>query len=626
MAKKQFKTESKKLLDMMVNSIYTHKEIFLRELISNASDALDKLYYRSLSDNNVGQSRDDYKIEIAVDKNARTLKISDNGCGMTESELENNLGTIAKSGSFDFKKDNEKIENVDIIGQFGVGFYSAFMVADKIEVVSRPYGEETAHLWTSSGADGYTVAEAEKPTHGTEITLHIKEDTENERYSEYLDTAAIRRLVKKYSDYIRYPIMTEVTREKLKEGTKDEYESVTETETLNSRVPLWRKSASEVTPEEYAGFYRDKFFDFEEPARVIHTKSEGTATFDALLFIPKKAPYDYYTKEFEKGLCLYSSGVMITEKCADLLPDYFSFVKGLVDSADLSLNISRELLQHDHQLKIIAKTVEKKIRTELQKMLDSDREKYEEFWKSFGMQLKYGLYSDYGTHKDVLQDLVLFHSSFENKPVTLKEYVSRMKDEQKNIYYAAGETNEKISHLPKVEAVTDKGYEVLYLTDDVDEFALRMLGTYAEKQFMNVSDETLDLSSDEEKEALKKENEERKPLLDAMKEALGDNVSAVRFTNTLKSHPVALTTEGGISTEMEKVLSKMPGGNGMPKAETVLEVNLNHKVASRLTELYETDKEALASYAKILYAAARLIDGLSVDNPAEFAALICDLM
>ena len=433
MAKKQFKTESKKLLDMMVNSIYTHKEIFLRELISNASDALDKLYYRSLSDNNVGQSREDYKITVSVDKNARTLTVSDNGCGMTEAELENNLGTIARSGSFDFKKDNGKVEDVDIIGQFGVGFYSAFMVADAIEVKSRPYGDSTAHLWQSSGADGYTVSECDKATHGTEIVLTIKPDTENDKFSEYLETATIRRLVKKYSDYIRYPIITAVTRETLKEGTENEYETVTEDEVLNSRVPLWRKAASEVTKEEYSGFYRDKFFDFEEPARVIHTRSEGTATFDALLFIPKKAPYDYYTKEFEKGLYLYSSGVMIMEKCPDLLPDYFSFVKGLVDSADLSLNISRELLQHDHQLKLIAKTVEKKIRTELQKFLESERENYEEFFRSFGMQLKYGLYSDYGTHKDVLQDLILFPSSFESKPVTLQEYVSRMTEDQKSI-------------------------------------------------------------------------------------------------------------------------------------------------------------------------------------------------
>ena len=626
MAKKQFKTESKKLLDMMVNSIYTHKEIFLRELISNASDALDKLYYRSLSDNNVGQSREDYKITVSVDKDARTLTVSDNGCGMTEAELENNLGTIAKSGSFDFKKDNEKVENVDIIGQFGVGFYSAFMVADKIEVKSRPYGDAVAHLWQSSGADGYTVTECEKASHGTEIVLNIKPDTENDQYSEYLETATIRRLIKKYSDYIRYPIVTAVTHEKKKEGTEDEYETVTENEVLNSRVPLWRKAASEVTKEEYNGFYRDKFFDFEEPARVIHTRSEGTATFDALLFIPKKAPYDYYTKEFEKGLYLYSSGVMIMEKCPDLLPDYFSFVKGLVDSADLSLNISRELLQHDHQLKLIAKTVEKKIRTDLQKFLESDREGYEEFFRSFGMQLKYGLYSDYGTHKDVLQDLILFPSSFESKNVTLKEYVSRMKEDQKSIYYAAGETVEKIKHLPKVEAVESKGYEVLYLTDDVDEFALRMLGTYAEKNFMNVSDENLDLSTDEEKEVLKKANEDAKEMFGLMKEALGDSVSDVRFTNTLKNHPVALTTEGGISTEMEKVLNKMPGANGMAKAETVLEINLDHKVASRLRSLYESDKDTLKSYAKILYGAARLVDGLSVENPAELSSLICDIL
>ncbi len=625
MKKKQFKTESQKLLDMMINSIYTHKEIFLRELISNASDALDKLYYRSLSDGKVGLSREDYRIVLAADKEARTLTVRDNGIGMTEEELENHLGTIAKSGSFDFKKENAGESEVDIIGQFGVGFYSAFMVADKITVKSRAFGSDEAFLWESKGVDGYTVQKAELDTNGTEITLHLKADTEEEKYSDYLESYRIRSLVKKYSDYIRYPIMTDVTTEEKKEGS-EEYGSVTKTETLNSMVPLWKKSASEVTKEEYTAFYRDKFYDYEEPAKVIHAKSEGNATFDALLFIPKKAPFNYYTKEFEKGLCLYSSGVMITEKCADLLPDYFSFVRGLVDSADLSLNISREMLQHDHQLRLIAKTVEKKIKNELTKLLANERETYEEFYKAFGMQLKYGLYADYGTHKDVLQDLILFPSSLEKKLVTLKEYVSRMKEEQKSIYYACGETVEKAAMLPKAEAVTDRGYEVLYLTEDVDEFALKMLGTYEEKSFVNVSDENLDIATEEEKEALKKENEDAKDFLAFMKDAVGDKLTAVRLSATLKNHPVALSSEGGLSLDMAKVLSKMPGGDAGVKAETVLELNKNHPLTARLRALYESDKEKLGTYAKILFADALLLAGMSPDNPAELCELTASLM
>ena len=626
MKKKQFKTESKKLLDMMINSIYTHKEIFLRELISNASDALDKLYYRALNDGNVGLSRADYKITVTPDKDARTLKISDNGCGMTADELENHLGTIAKSGSFDFKKEEGKSEDIDIIGQFGVGFYSAFMVADKITVTSRAYGAEDAYTWESEGVEGYTMTPAEKATHGTDILLTLKADTENEKYSEYLDTYRIRSLVKKYSDYIRYPIQMDVTKEKLKEGTKDEYESVTETETLNSMVPLWKKSASEVTSEEYNSFYRDKFFDYEPPCRVIHTKSEGNATFDALLFVPKHAPYDFYTKEYEKGLCLYSSGVLITEKCAELLPDYFSFVKGLVDSADLSLNISREMLQHDHQLRLIAKTVEKKIKNELAKFLNSDREGYETFFTAFGLQLKYGLYADYGQNKESLQDLVLFPSSLEKKPVTLKEYVSRMKEEQKSIYYACGETVEKAALLPKAEAVVDKGYEVLYLTEDIDEFALKMLSAYDGKSFVNVSEEALDLGTEEEKESLKKENEDAKDLLTFMKDALTDKVTAVRFSATLKNHPVSLSSEGGMSLDMAKVLSKMPGADPGVKPETVLEINKDHAIADRLRALYESDKDTLASYTKILYAHARLVAGMTPENPSELCELTVSLM
>ena len=610
----------------MINSIYTHKEIFLRELISNASDAIDKLYFRSLSDGAVGLSREDYAITLTADAEARTLTVADNGCGMTAEELESNLGTIAKSGSFDFKRENGKSDDVDVIGQFGVGFYSAFMVAERITVKTRAFGASDAYMWESSGVDGYTVTPCDFTGHGSEITLYLKPDTEDEKYSEYLESYRIRSLVKKYSDYIRYPIKTDVTRQKPKEGAENEYETETVTETLNSMVPLWKKAAKEVTPEEYEGFYRDKFFDFEAPARVIHSRSEGTATFDSLLFIPKHAPYNFYTKEYEKGLCLYSSGVMITEKCAELLPDYFAFVRGLVDSADLSLNISREMLQHDYQLRLIAKTVEKKIARELKTMLESERDTYEEFFKAFGMQLKYGLYADYGAHKDVLKDLVLFVSSNEQKPVTLAEYRARMKDEQKAIYYACGETVEKIAHLPKTEAVVDKGYEVLYLTDDVDEFALKMLVNYDEKPFMNVADETLDLTTDEEKAALKEKNEAAKDLLTAMKDAIGDGVSAVRFTNTLKNHPVALTTEGGVSVEMEKVLSKMPGGEGAPKASIILEINESHAVAERLFEVFKSDKEKLQSYAKLLYNTARLVDGLMPENPTELSELICDLM
>lgn len=632
MEKKQFRTESQKLLDMMINSIYTHKEIFLRELISNASDAIDKLYYRSLTDDSVTLTRGDYEIRIDTDRVARTITIADNGCGMTAEELENNLGTIAKSGSYDFKHEMEQKEDVDIIGQFGVGFYSAFMVADKITVTTRAFGSDTAWVWQSEGVDGYTMTEGEKDTVGTEIVLHLREDTENEKYSEYLDTWRIKSLVKKYSDYIRYPIKMDITSEKLKEGVdptsdaEDKYESVTTTETLNSMTPLWKKRAQEVTEEEYAAFYRDKFYDFEAPAKTIHFKSEGTATFDAMLFIPAKAPFNYYTKDFEKGLQLYSSGVLIMDKCADLLPDYFSFVRGLADSADLSLNISRELLQHDHQLKFIAKAIEKKIKNELAKMLESDREKYEEFWKAFGMQLKFGLYSDYGQHKDVLQDLVLFTSSNEKKLVTLKEYVSRMKEEQKSIYYACGETVDKIEMLPQCEAVTGKGFEVLYLTDDVDEFALKMLMNYEEKNFVNVCAEELDISTEEEKEAVKAENESSEDMLTAMKEALGDAVSAVRFTNALKNHPVCLTSEGGLSVGMEQVLNRMPNGEEAVKAQIVLEINASHAIADKLKSLYVYDRDKLANYAKILYAQARLIGGMSIDNPAELSSLVCDLM
>ena len=629
MAKKQFKTESKKLLDMMVNSIYTHKEIFLRELISNASDAIDKLYFRSLTDDTVKLTHSDYEIRLSVDKEARTLTITDNGCGMTKDELENNLGTIAKSGSFDFKNDPEHKngEQIDIIGQFGVGFYSAFMVADKITVESRVYGAEEAFCWESEGADGYTIKPCDKETAGTVITIYLKTDTDDEKYSEYLEEYRLRSLIKKYSDYIRYPIRMLTEHSHLKEGSEDEYETVTEDETLNSMVPIWKKTASEVTDEEYAQFYQDKYYDFEAPLKVIRKKAEGTSNFEALMFIPAHAPFDYYSKDFEKGLQLYSSGVMIMEKCKDLLPDHFSFVRGLVDSSDLSLNISREMLQQDRQLKIISKALEKKIASELKKMLENDRDKYEQFFKAFGAQLKWGIYSSYGSNKDMLQDLLLFKSSFEGKFVTLKEYVSRMKEGQEKIYYAYGDTVEKIALLPQVESVIGHGYEVLYLTEDIDEFALQMLRTYSEKEFLNVCKENLDLATDEEKEKIKTENEAAEEMFKFMQESIGEDVTKVRFTNTLQNHPVSLSSEGNVSMGMEKVLNKMPGAEDQHiKAEIVLEINLEHPLAAKLKELFESDKDKLATYSKILFAQARLVSGMSLDNPAEISDLVCGLM
>lgn len=627
MRKKQFKTESKKLLDMMINSIYTHKEIFLRELISNASDAIDKLYFRSLTDDSVKLERSDYAIHININKEERTLVISDNGCGMTAEELENNLGTIAKSGSFDFKRENDQGENVDIIGQFGVGFYSAFMVADKIRVISRPFGNETANVWESEGADGYTISECEKESFGTEITLYIKPDTDEESYSEFLEEYRIRGLVRKYSDYIRYPIKLPVTRQEKVDGTESEYKTVTTIETLNSMVPLWKKSQSEVSDEEYKSFYSEKFYDFEGPLKVITQRSEGTATFTALLFIPKRAPYNYYTKEYEKGLELYSSGVMIMDKCADLLPDYFGFVRGVVDSSDLSLNISREMLQHDRQLKVMAKAIEKKIKGELEKMMQSDRSAYEKFFEAFGIQLKYGLYSDYGMHKDVLKDLIIFRSSnTEKKYLSLKEYVEGMKSEQTAIYYAAGESVEKIEMLPQVAAVKAKGYEVLYLTDDVDEFALRMLDKYEDKEFKNVTAEALDLLSDEEKEAEKSKNDSSEDMLNFMKDAIG-KVSAVKWNASLSEHSVCLSSEGELSIEMAKILKKMPGADmGVPDASVVLEINMNHAIAAKLEALYDSDKDTLAKYAKILYCEACLIGGMPLDDPKEFTELVSELM
>ncbi len=626
MRKKQFKTESKKLLDMMINSIYTHKEIFLRELISNASDAIDKLYFRSLTDDSVGIKRGDYAIFLSVDKTARTLTISDNGCGMTAEEMESNLGTIAKSGSFDFKRDNDEGEDVDIIGQFGVGFYSAFMVAKKIRVLSRPYGADSATLWESEGVDGYTIKEATKSSFGTEITLYIKEDNDEENYSEFLEEYTIRSLVKKYSDYIRYPIKMEITSTEPVEGDEGKYETVTELATLNSMVPIWKRPASEVAEDEYNAFYRDKFFDYEAPLRVITQKSEGMSTFTALIFIPRHAPYDYYTKEYEKGLELYSSGVMIMEKCADLLPDYFSFARGLVDSADLSLNISREMLQHDRQLRVIAKTIEKKIKSELIRMMDEDRTAYEKFFEAFGIQLKYGVYSDFGAHKEALRDLLIFRASGEKKYLSLKEYVAGMPEDQKAIYYASGESVEKIEMLPQVGAVKSRGYEVLYLTDDVDEFALRVLEEYDGKSFSNVTAESLDIATDEEKAREESENEGGKDMLTLMKDAIG-KVSAVRFSSSLADHPVCLSSEGELSVEMAKILKRMPGADtGIPDASVVLEINLSHPIAEKLKSLYGTDNARLESYAKILYAEACLISGIAIDDPRELTKLISELM
>ncbi len=625
MKTKQFKAESKKLLDMMINSIYTHKEIFLRELISNASDAMDKLYYHSLQEN-LALNRSDLFVTVTPDKEARTLTVSDNGIGMTAEELEQNLGTIAKSGSFDFKSDNEKAEDVDIIGQFGVGFYSAFMVSDKIEVVSKAYGSDEAYKWTSQGAEGYTVEPCEKAETGTVITLYIKENTDDDDYSQFLEEYKIREIVKKYSDYIRYPIKMPSTHSKLKEGSEDEYETVTEVVTLNSMVPLWKKNKNEVTADEYSGFYRNNYFDYEEPAKVIHTKIEGQVEYNTLLFIPRHAPFDYYTKGYEKGLQLYSNGVLIMDKCADLLPDYFSFVKGLVDSEDLSLNISREMLQHDAQLKLIAKSLEKKIHSELLKLMKDSRDTYEKVYEAFGTQLKFGLYNSFGAKSDVLSDLVMFYSSNDKKLTTLKEYVGRIKESQDTIYYACGESVDKIDMLPQSESVKEKGYEILYFTENVDEFAIQILREFDGKKFANICTDNIELDTEDEKKELEEKNESGKDLLGYLKESIGDGVSAVRFTNKLKNHPVCLTSEGEISLEMEKVLNSMPTNDQKVKANIVLEINASHPIADRLAELYESDKEKAGEYAKILYAQARLIEGLSVDNPTELSNMICNLM
>ena len=625
MGTKQFKAESKKLLDMMINSIYTHKEIFLRELISNASDALDKLYFKSLTDTSVGLNKDDFAIMIEADKEARTLKITDNGIGMTEKELEQNLGTIAKSGSLAFKKENELGEDVDIIGQFGVGFYSAFMVAKEVKVKSKAYGEEQAFEWRSKGAEGYTVEPCDKETAGTEITLILKDNTEEENYDKYLDQYQLQTLVKKYSDYIRFPIKMEVEHTHYEEEGKEP--TVTkEIETLNTMTPIWKRSKSELTDDDYNNFYIEKFMDYEPPVTHIHAKNEGTATYDALLYIPARAPFDYYSKDYEKGLQLYSSGVMIMEKCAELLPDWFSFVKGVVDSEDLSLNISRELLQHDRQLKIIAKNLERSIKNELVKLLKNDREKYEKFFSVFGLQFKYGIYQSYGACKDTLKDLIIFPSSFEGKNVTLAEYVSRMKEGQNEIYYACGETKERIDLLPQMETFKDKGFEVLYFTQEVDEFAIKVLMEYEGKKFVSISDAKLDLDTEEEKEEAKKLADDSKEMLEFMQKAIEDKVKIVRLSNKLKTHPVCLASDGNITIEMEKVLNSLPQNENKVKAQKALEINPNHAIFGKLKALYENDKDKLSDYTKLLYAQAQLIEGLPIEDPVEFANLVCDLM
>ena len=647
MAKKQFKAESKKLLDMMINSIYTHKEIFLREIISNASDAIDKLCYQSLTDENVGMARGDFKIRVIPDKEARTITVSDNGIGMTKEELDSNLGVIARSGSLKFKDDlGESAQEdaaIDIIGQFGVGFYSAFMVADKVTVITRAYGSDTAYQWVSTGADGYTITEAQKDTVGTDVIMHIKEDESGEKYSTYLENWKLMMLIRKYSDYVRWPIVMDVEQSDwVDTGEKDEkgepkMEMVTKTEeqTVNSMIPIWKKQKSEVTDEEYNSFYKDKFGDYADPARVIVSRTEGTANYNALLFVPSHRPYDFYTKDYEKGLALYASGVLIMEKCADLLPDYFSFVKGIVDSQDLSLNISREMLQKDSQLKLIHNALEKKIKNELHAMLNNNRAKYEEFWKEFGRQIKFGAYSDYGMHAELLRDLLLFWSAKEQKMVTLQEYIDKMPAEQKYIYFAAGDSTDRLAKLPSAELVLDKGFDVLLLTEDVDEFCLQILHSYPRKdaegkdgtvEFKNVNSGDLGLESEEEKKAAEDATAENKALFDAMKDALNGKVKEVKVSTRLKDHPVCLSADGPLSIEMEKVLSKQPGSEGV-KSDKVLELNVNHPVFAALKAAQEAgDTEKLNKYSALLYAQAQLIEGLPVDDPAAYAEAVCSLM
>lgn len=623
MKKREFKTESKRVLDLMINSIYTNKEIFLRELISNASDALDKLYYLSLTNKDIKVKKNDLEIKIDLDKEARTLTITDNGCGMTEDELENNLGVIAESGSLHFKEENDGKDDVNIIGQFGVGFYSAFMVSDKVVVESKSYKEEDSHIWESTGVDGYTISKGKKETTGTKITLYLKKDTEDYNYSDFLTEYKIRSIIKKYSDYISYPIKMMVENTRKKEDS-DEYETYTEEATLNSMVPLWKKDKKNIKNEEYNNFYQDRFHDYEEPLKVLHFNMEGNVNFTALLFIPSHAPYDFYSKEYEKGLALYTNGVLIMDKCSDLLPDYFSFVKGVIDTEDIPLNISRETLQDNKNIKLIAKSIESKIKKELLSMLSDERDKYEEFYKAFGMGLKFGIYNDYGINKDKLSDLVMFYSSKDKKLTTLKEYTERMKEGQESIYYACGESVDKIDMMPQVESVKDK-YEVLYLTEYVDEFTIITLAEYNSKKFVNVSSENTDISTEEEKKHINEINDNNKNMLSSMKDLLGDSVKEVKFTSKLKNHPVCLTTEGEVSTSMEKVINSMPTGEKI-KASEVLEINSNHKIADKLKELYKDNKEEFEKYTKVIYFEARLIEGLPIDNPTEMSNLMCDIM
>ncbi|TWI59662.1 molecular chaperone HtpG [Halalkalibacter nanhaiisediminis] len=625
MEKMQFKAESKRLLEMMINSIYLQKEIFLRELISNASDAIDKIYYKALTDETLSFDKDHYYIKVVADKENRALKISDTGIGMTKEELEQNLGTIAKSGSLAFKKENESKDGHDIIGQFGVGFYSAFMVADSVTVMSKALGEDTAYKWESEGTDGYTIEPYEKEEVGTEIILKIKENTEDETYDEYLEEYRLKAIIKKYSDFIRYPIKMDVTERKRKEGSESEYEDVKEEQVINSMVPIWRKNKSELTAEDYENFYNEKHYGFDKPLKHIHINVDGAVRYNAILFIPENIPFDYYSKEFEKGLELYSNGVLIMDKCADLLPDYFSFVKGMVDSEDLSLNISREILQQDKQLKLIAKNINKKIKSELQSLLKDDRQKYEAFYQSFGRQLKYGVYGDFGANKEVLQDLLMFYSSKEKKLVTLDEYVSRMPEDQKYIYYASGDSYERIEKLPQTEMVADKGYEILYFTEDIDEFAIKMLMNYKEKEFKSVSSGDLGIEAEEDQKNTESEEKENKELFDYMKTILSDKVKDVRVSKRLRSHPVCLSTDGDVTIEMEKILSAMPDNQNI-KADKVLEININHDVFNSLKEAFAQDKEKVDLYTKLLYNQALLIEGLPIQDPVEFTNDICKIM
>ncbi|UUT17229.1 molecular chaperone HtpG [Bacillus velezensis] len=623
MRKKKFKAESKRLLDMMINSIYTQKEIFLRELISNASDAIDKIYYKALTDDSLTFDQDNYYIKVTADKEARTLTVTDTGIGMTKDELEQHLGTIAKSGSLAFKQENDSKDGHDIIGQFGVGFYAAFMVADKVTVKSKALGSDEAYVWESEGAAGYTIAPCDKETVGTEITLKIKENTEDESYDEFLENYRIKAIVKKYSDFIRYPIKMEETVNKPKEGSENEFEEVQEEQTVNSMVPIWRKNKSELTDEDYEAFYAEKHYGFDKPLTHVHISVDGAVRYNSILFIPENMPFDYYTKEFEKGLELYSNGVLIMNKCADLLPDHFSFVKGMVDSEDLSLNISREMLQHDRQLKLIAKNINKKIKAELKSLLKNKREKYESFYESFGRQLKFGVYNDFGANKDVLKDLLLFYSSKEKKLVTLDEYVSRMPEDQKYIYYASGDSYERIEKLPQTEMVADKGYEILYFTEDIDEFAIKMLTSYEEKEFKSVSSADLGIDSDDKQ--TEAEENEYKDLFESMKEILADKVKNVRASKRLKSHPVCFATDGEVTIEMEKVLNAMPDSQQV-KAEKVLEINPNHEVFETLKNAHGQDREKLALYTNLLYNQALLIEGLPIHDPVEFTNDICKVM